>query len=159
MLLRNEADTFQPRSLSSVELTLSPKKPARRSVMAALGVVGVLLGITLFVAGSDGTPLGGEAKPRSVYIHLAGYVSTTGGQVPAALQRHIDCMRTAGFDLPDPIQAQAGWVLRIDDPKALGLGSRSWEKAAFDTCALVRDRGTYDRWIRDAVTQPGSRSR
>lgn len=150
-MLASEADRFQPDPAWLTDVSRPPQIPRQTLIGVAVGVAAVLIGTMVYF--TDRAPTVPRMGPtvQPVYIRLAGYVSNKGASVPADLQRHIDCMRDQGFDLPQPRRVANGWELKIDDPEALGLGSARWKRAAFDTCALVRNRAVYDRWIRRAI--------
>jgi hypothetical protein len=55
-------------------------------------------------------------------------------------RRHIRCMRSHGFDLPEPAeQPGGGWAVVVDRPRARGLDfrSRAFRTAEFVTCGPV----------------------
>jgi hypothetical protein len=157
-MLADEAERFRPDPKWLSEVSRPPQAHRRALITMAVGVAAILIGTMIYVAGktAPGAALG---NVHPVYIRLTGYMSNDGGGLPPALQRHIACMRSEGFDLPDPRRVAHGWVIKIVDPRSIGLGSARWKKAAFDTCALVRNRITYDRWIRKAVLHPRPRTR
>jgi hypothetical protein len=49
------------------------------------------------------------------------------------LREHAQCMRTHGFDVPDPTRTPDGWAV-IVQPRALDLGSPRLREAMFVTC-------------------------
>jgi hypothetical protein len=54
------------------------------------------------------------------------------------VRQHVECMRSRGFDLPDPVKTADGWAIIIDDPAASGFdpSSAEFREAAFVTCPL-----------------------
>jgi hypothetical protein len=51
------------------------------------------------------------------------------------MRRHAECMRSHGFNVPDPIQTPEGWQTIIDElPLGLDLNSGRFREAMFVTC-------------------------
>jgi hypothetical protein len=154
-MLTNEAAGFHPDPAWLVGVRRPPR--FTRNLIAGFGIAALVVAAALYGLNNDRSALQPRSSARPVYIRLAGYEAKPGGVVPGALRRHVACMRNQGFELPDPVRVRHGWALKIDDPRSIELGSRRWKRAAFDTCALVRDRVTYNRWIRRAILRPRSR--
>jgi hypothetical protein len=155
-MLTNEAAKFHP---DPAWLAGAHRRPRfTRNFTAVVGIAAIVVAAALYGLNADRTALQPRSSANPVYIRLAGYEANSGG-LPGALRRHIACMRNHGFNLPDPVRVGHGWALKITDPQSIGLGSRRWKRTAFDTCALVRDRAIYNRWIRRAILHPRSLSR
>ena len=153
-MLRTEAQGFRPDPAWLSDLGLQPRRLAGR-IVPLVGAAAIALAAVLFVSTNQQSPRR-DLLPAAgaILIHLTGYEAPKDGDVPQDLQQHVACMRDVGFDLPDPKWTGDGWQIRIEDPKSFGFGSMKWKKAAFGRCALVRDRATYDRWIRRAILHP-----
>jgi hypothetical protein len=157
-MLRREADEFRPDVGWLADLRRSTR--TRLSLrLASLGAVAAILtGATLFVVNGSTSITPTPAAAHPIYIALSGYAAPHKGQgVPPALQRHIQCMRHEGFDLPDPLPTRHGWMIKVSHPASLEVRSARWRRAAFVTCALVRDRAVYQRWILRAIMHPRAR--
>ncbi|HEX3326196.1 MAG TPA: hypothetical protein VHV50_04295 [Actinomycetota bacterium] len=153
-MLTKEAAGFHP---DPAWLAGARRRPRfTRNLIAVVGIAAIVVAAALYGLNTDRAALQPRSSAHPVYIRLAGYEAKPGGSLPGALRRHIACMRNQGFKLPDPVRVRGGWALKISDPRSIGLGSRRWKRAAFDTCALVRDRTTYNRWIRRAILHPRS---
>jgi len=59
---------------------------------------------------------------------------------PTKLERHVQCMRDHGFDLPEPVRTADGWRIPVDrppvpvDPK---LSPKRWREAFSVDCRLL----------------------
>ncbi len=153
-MLRTEAQGFRPDPAWLSNVAPAPRRLGRR-IVPVVGAAAAALAAVVFFSSSDMRPVQ-NVNPASgaILIKLTGYEAPKDGDVPLDLHQHVACMRDEGFDLPDPEWTGNGWQIRINDPKSFGFGSMKWKKAAFGTCALVRDRATYDRWIRRAILHP-----
>ena len=117
------------------------KRRARRR-LALAGTTAVLTSIGLFAAGGLLVTSSGRVQPSPppdkipVAIDLVDYYeATTNEEVSLEdVDRHVACMRSAGFDLPDPIRTETGWSVIADDPESLGFNTPAWREAAFVTC-------------------------
>ena len=156
-MLRAEANRFQPDQAWLADLVRRRRARSRRNIVSTVALAALLLTSFLYPVSTQRSPLTPEAQAHPIYIRLAGYETDNGAAVPPDLRLHLNCMREHGFDLPDPTRARGGWVLKIEHPKALGLGTDRWKRAALGTCALVRDRATYNRWIHRAIMDPRPR--
>jgi hypothetical protein len=141
-LLSVEAEQFRPDSdwLAQITPRQRPGRVRMAFSLAAIVAVTLVSVVTQGRVDDRSEPLRGAERP--VYIRLTGYEAETGGEMPSSLLRHLSCMRDHGFDLPEPIPANGGWTIVVANPEAIGFGTARWTRAAFDTCALVRDRAS-----------------
>jgi hypothetical protein len=158
-MLRAEADRFQRDQAWLADLGKTRRAKSRRNLASIVALAALVITSLLYTVSMEESPLTPEAQAHPIYIRLAGYQADKGASMPADLRLHLNCMRDHGFDLPDPSRTGGGWVLKINDPESLGLETNRWKHAAFGTCALVRDRATYNRWIHRAIMDPRPRHR
>jgi hypothetical protein len=156
-LLQAEAGNFRPAPGWLTDLGNERRHVVRPAFVASLAAILVLVASVAILSHMRHGSVASKSASGAVYIRLAGYQADTGATLPRSLQQHMSCMRAKGFDLPDPIRSGRGWFLKIRDPNALGIGTPRWKRAAFGTCALVRDRAVYNRWIHKAVMHPRPR--
>jgi hypothetical protein len=134
------------------------KRRARRR-LALAGITAFLTAAGLFAAGSLLVTFAGRAQPSPppakipLAIDLADYYedahqgrqARTNEEVPREeVDRHVACMRKAGFDLPDPTRTETGWSVVVEDPEALGFDTPAWREAAFVTCRPTPPPGAGD---------------
>jgi hypothetical protein len=137
------------------------RRKARNVMLASVTtlVVVVLVALSVVPRGSDqgvNPAAGGNGaasgqalpSPTSGRLRLVDYVvrgpatghphSRTGPRITVEdVRRHATCMRSHGFDVPEPTeQPGGGWAVIVDHPKAHGLifGSRRFRQAWFVTC-------------------------
>jgi hypothetical protein len=157
------------------------RRKARSMVLAgvALAVVTVLATLSSSLIRVPDRPVrpvaaGHSSRPRSAdELKLMTYVLRDAPQGTAhpheetgqpitldEVRKHAECMRSHGFDVPDPTEGPTGWQTIIDDPKARGLdlSSPAFREAMFVTCGplgtplsgdmvIGGSRGTIDRFM------------
>jgi hypothetical protein len=116
---------------------------ARRRVATELvwgaSVVTAAVLLSALGFGAIGRPQGGDG--RAATVSLVAYVSAdeppegqeraAGGENPASLRRFAECMREAGFGVPDPVRTERVWTIPMIQPPDDTPG---WREAAFVTC-------------------------
>lgn len=156
----NETDLRQLLSDKAEELTPSTPFPAARlrarrrrgaGLVALAASMSMLLGGVVVAGGrgqGEGTPVRPRAARNLVPVDLAGYYEED--ESPRSrdeVQAHVDCMREQGFDLPDPVRTDDGWMVYVEDPDALGVGGPEWREAAFVTCRPAPPEGGGDLYM------------
>jgi hypothetical protein len=153
--LRVQAETFDmPDEVPDHLNRTIHRRRSRNGALAGLGSASLatLVGALVFavsVAGPGGPPPSNESRTgvkQVSYVLLDAKVSSELSP-PSWLSDHIECMRSQGFDLPDPTQTADGWSITVDDPAAAGFGTAAWREAAFVTCAPDRDRPLSGNFI------------
>jgi hypothetical protein len=109
------------------------------------------------VATGAGNPTASKASLKLVSYSLRGIATEsdpphheTGNSITHEdLRKHAECMRSQGFDVPDPTQGPGGWGIIIDHPAAHGidLSSRAFREAMFVTCGPLGGPLTGDMVI------------
>jgi hypothetical protein len=155
-MLEAEAESFRLDPSWAIRAATHRTSPSRR-LISVVAVAAVVAGCIALFWETQGPSRSDPIQQNPVLLRLVGYQAPRGGEIPDALRRHLSCMRHHGFAFPDPDWSGDGWTIEIDDPAALRIGSPEWKRTAFGTCALVRDRGTYERWIRDSIMRPRPR--
>jgi hypothetical protein len=169
--LREYATDFQPAPGWLRQAPRRESRVAHRRVSAAAVFTVVLIGTVIYIShathsspianprGNVDTVAGGgqHGSPDSVSLELVGYAKPVGGSMPKPLRAHVACMREHGFDLPDPTWTGHGWLITLDDPTAIGLGTQEWKRAAFFTCALMPRRDHVSPLVRHAIMNPRPR--
>jgi hypothetical protein len=131
---------------------------ASATTLAVVALLGLSLGVPrgsdrgLDSAGGGNAGAGGPASrsATSGQLRLVDYAvrdpgrpsddghAQTGPTITVSdVRRHAECMRSQGFDVPEPSrQPGGGWAVILGDAEArsLGFGSRSFRKAWFVTC-------------------------
>jgi hypothetical protein len=151
---------------SDAVLRGSARRKARNAVLASaatLAIVAMAVGVVLSTGGSSrppDSPTGGRSAGRALGtppatigdLRLVDYTlgpAKAGNHAHAGsgptitideVRRHVSCMRSQGFNLPDPTrQPGGGWSVIVEDPKAHGLDfrSRKFREAEFVTCGPI----------------------
>lgn len=153
--LQRRAETFDmPDELPGHLHRTIHRRRSRNGALVGLGSASLVtlvgaLAFALSVARPGGPPPsnGSRTGVRQVsYVLLDAKVNSEPSP-PSWLSDHIECMRSQGFDLPDPTQTADGWSITVDDPAAAGFGTAAWREAAFVTCAPDRDRALSGNFI------------
>jgi hypothetical protein len=157
-MLRRRASEFSmaskpsPRVLRRAHRRLTTTIVLTGVMAVVIGTVGVLSLNVLRVppppahsAGDAPTPPSASSAPWKLVRYAFAdpgrqedHVGAGGGHgvTVGELRDHAECMRSEGFDVPDPTHGPYGWGIIIDDPQAQGLdvGSPQFREAMFVTC-------------------------
>jgi hypothetical protein len=158
MLERRAAEFAAAPVPSDTVLRRARRRKARNLALAggAMLAVAALAGLSTSLPRASDTGVGSAAggaslpRPASGHLRLVDYAvrapAGAGEHAPSGrgpvitiddVRKHVQCMRSQGFDLPEPTrQPGGGWSVVIDHPKARGLDfrSRAFREAEFVTC-------------------------
>jgi hypothetical protein len=160
MLERRASSFVMPPAPTNEVLARAGRRKARNALLASAAtlVVAGLVALSVLPLGVDqavdraggaaGSAGGPPPAPTSGGLQLVDYVvrtpardhphSATGPKITVDdVRDHGACMRSHGFDVPEPTtQPGGGWAVTVDHPKAHGLtfGSRRFRQAWFVTC-------------------------
>jgi hypothetical protein len=140
-LLHERGRDFAPDARISARLLRAAKRRivARMATVTAIVSVAALAGTGLALEWRTATTQDVQDEAVLVDIDLADYYEGEEGpeEIPSReeVDRHVDCMRAQGFDLPDPQRTRDGWGILVDDPERYDMESPRWREAAFVTCA------------------------
>jgi hypothetical protein len=161
--LRDHAARFEMDPAASPEIL---RRAGRR--IAARVAIGTAI-TTLVVAAASLIAGGGLSQPRGpdvgrrgrtvpIELELVDYYKSDGNKADSGpsrqeIDQHIDCMREQGFDLPAPTRTNDRWMVFVEDPQRLDIGSARWREAAFVECSPPEPPGPGDL-IMPGVPEP-----
>jgi hypothetical protein len=137
-MLRANADTFEPSPLLP-ERVLRRTRARWARQLGALGLVALALAAATATAlriGPDQrafaafTLIDKETGSSSVHDHAQAGEPLTLGR----LERHAQCMRAHGVNVPDPQPTAHGWTIRVNEPPF--RNEKAWRNAFFVDCRL-----------------------
>src|SRR6266545_4103827 len=153
MLERRARDFEMPARLAPIVRRRVAQRLRRVALLAGATVIAVGVtswaGVALRSPRPVPSPNAAQARPalRSVRYVLAdsGSSHNHGPGNPGheatehQLRDHARCMRSQGFDVPDPTHHPDGWSILIEDPatRGLDLDSPAFREAMFVTCGSV----------------------
>lgn len=156
--LKEEAAEFRPAPewLEGVARRAAAVKTRNALAPIAILTAAAVAGLLVVVRPLDSAPPPSIVS-HPVYLHLGGYQAPVDRHVPYPLRDHLDCMRSHGFDLPDPVWTGHGWVITVEDARSVGIGTLRWKRTLFLTCALRARSGSPPPEIKDAILHPRPR--
>jgi hypothetical protein len=164
--LREHAESFKPDVGWLTRIPAPGRTWKRRAiavsplVAAAAAAATILAPVYLHPDGASQSEIRGHSPAlvtQPIRIQLAGYAPPIHGAIPKPLEKHLTCMRTHGYDLPDPTWTGHGWSMFVQDPRQLGFGTQRWKRTAFVTCALTRRDGGRFHELPDVLMHPRPR--
>jgi hypothetical protein len=154
-MLRERASTFIPSARPSSAIAVRARRRAAKRLFATGLVILVALGLGATVVGkmTPGERAFAAVNVRQLQDRTADVAPADGHAPPGQsislprLEEHVQCLRTHGLNLPDPVKTAEGWQVIVEEAAPLPSESpdpavrKSWAQAVFVDCRLLDATG------------------